>query len=128
MATSLLTTKLNIPPARPGLVSRPRLLEKLQTCLNYNLTLVSAPTGFGKTTLLTEWIHHSQPAIRAAWLSLEKEENDPVRFWDYFLVAVQKIESKAGENARALLHSPQPLPIESALSSLINELATITCE
>ena len=92
MEPSLLTTKFHIPPTRPGPVSRPRLLEKLQCMQNHNLILVSAPAGFGKTTLLSEWVQASQPLIPSAWLSLEKGENDPTRFWDYFIGALRTLK------------------------------------
>ena len=71
---SLIKTKLFIPPAPPELVRRPRLLDKIQAALNHKLTLVSAPAGFGKTTLLSEWIHDSQPPAPTAWLSLEEAD------------------------------------------------------
>ncbi|MEE9617637.1 MAG: hypothetical protein V3T90_11635, partial [Anaerolineae bacterium] len=84
MATPLLTTKLYIPPARPELVSRPRLIERLNAGLHRKLTLVSAPAGFGKTTLLSEWAsqRESESASQrfVAWLSLDEGDNDPTRF------------------------------------------------
>jgi LuxR family transcriptional regulator, maltose regulon positive regulatory protein len=126
MEASLLSTKLFIPPLRPGIVSRPRLLEKIQAALNYPLTLISAPAGFGKTTLLSEWIHYGQSRIPSAWLSLEETENDPVRFWDYLIAALQTVQPKTGEIALSLLHSPQPLPIEAVLTALINDLAKVS--
>jgi LuxR family maltose regulon positive regulatory protein len=125
METSLLTTKLYIPPARPGLVVRPRLLEKLKAGLAANLILVSAPAGFGKTTLLSEWIQNSQPPIPTAWLSLEATDNDPARFWDYFIAALKTLKPTMGETALALLRSPQPAVIEVVLTSLINDLTSI---
>jgi len=123
---SLLTTKLNIPPARPQMVRRPRLIERLLEGLNYNLILVSAPAGFGKTTLVSEWVHSSRPPVPTAWVSLEVGENDPVRFWDYFIAALQTLQPSTGEIALALLHSPQPSSIESVLTALINDLTKIT--
>ena len=93
---SLLSTRLYIPPIRPGLVTRPRLLERLQAGLGNNLVLVSAPAGFGKTTLLSEWVRHGQPRVPAAWLSLEPGENDPTRFWDYFIGALETLKSGVG--------------------------------
>jgi ATP/maltotriose-dependent transcriptional regulator MalT len=75
----LLQTKLHIPPIRSELLSRPRLIERLDTRLDRKLILVSAPAGFGKTTLLSEWVIRHRD--RTAWLSLGKEDNDPVRFW-----------------------------------------------
>jgi len=122
---SLLTTKLNIPPVQPQMVRRHRLMERLQEGLKYKLILVSAPAGFGKTTLLSEWIHFSRPSIPATWLSLEKGENDPVRFWDYFVAALKILKPTAGETALSLLHSPELYPTESMLTALINDLSNI---
>ncbi len=124
--TSILKTKLNISPARPQLVPHPRLVERLQECLNYNLILVSAPAGFGKTTLLSGWTRESQPRIHTAWVSLDEGDNDPVRFWDYFIAALEILQPAIGEKAMALLHSPQPLPIESVLTTLINDLSSVS--
>jgi len=124
--TSLLTTKLNIPPTRHELVARTHLYERLSECFNYNLVLVSAPAGFGKTTLLSEWIRSTKPPINAAWISLDESDNDPVRFWDYIITALQKIQPDCGEKILPLLHStPQPT-IETVLTALINDLSTIT--
>lgn len=127
MEVPLLTTKLNVPPAQPHLVSRPRLFKRLQEGLNHNLILVSASAGFGKTTLVSEWVHRNQHQNPAAWISLDEGDNDPVRFWDYFITALQTWQSTAGEKARKLLHSPQmfgQIPaIESVLTLLINDLA-----
>jgi len=123
---SLLTTKLYIPPARPGLVPRPRLIERLQKSPHCNLILVSAPAGFGKTTLLTEWIYHSQPALPTAWFSIEETENDPARFWEYFIAALKTIHTDIGETALQLLRSPQPLPTQSVLTPLVNRVMGVT--
>jgi LuxR family maltose regulon positive regulatory protein len=125
VATSLLATKFNIPPIRPQLVTRPRLIERLQEALNYNLILVSAPAGFGKTTLLSEWVHKNQPKIYTTWISLDEGDNDPVRFWDYFISALQVVQPGCGENILPLLHSPQPMSTESILTTLINDLNLI---
>lgn len=125
MTAPLLTTKLYIPPIRAELVSRPRLIERLNAGLDRKLTLISAPAGFGKTTLLSEWIRCSEPRTRFAWISLDKGDNDPVRFWDYFVAALGGLQAGLGENALALLHSPQPPPIETVLTPLINEIAAI---
>lgn len=124
----LLTTKLNIPPARPQMVPRPRLTERLQEGLNYNLILVSAPAGFGKTTLLSEWARHSQPIIWTAWVSLDEGDNDTVRFWDYFIAALKKPKSDIGEKILPWLHSSPPIPTESLLTALINEISSISFE
>jgi len=123
METSLLATKLFVPPARPGLVPRPRLMERLQTALTCRLTLVSAQAGYGKSTVLTQWISENRPPGGAAWLSLDEGDNDPVRFWDYFIAALRTLRPTTGETALALLRSPQPYPTESVLTALINDLA-----
>jgi LuxR family maltose regulon positive regulatory protein len=133
MTTPLLTTKLYIPPVRPDpstglrtrLVSRPRLIERVNTGLYCKLTLISAPAGFGKTTLLSEWIHCRggvTPPLQVAWVSLDKGDNDPTRFWAYFIAALQTVQSDIGEAALAMLQSPQPPPIEPILTTLINEI------
>ena len=125
METALLATKLFIPPVKPGTVPRPRLVEKLKRGLNNSLTLVSAPAGFGKTTLLSECVHSTQPPIPAAWLSLEESENDPVSFWEYFIAALRTLHPTVGGTSLRLLRSSQPAPIESTLSFLINDMAAI---
>ena len=122
METSLLTTKLTIPPARFQIVPRPRLIEILEESLNFNLVLVSAPAGFGKTTLLSEWTRLNPPEVRTAWFSLEEADNDPVRFWDYFIAALQTIQPGCGEKMLPSLRSSQPPSTESMLTVLINEL------
>jgi LuxR family transcriptional regulator, maltose regulon positive regulatory protein len=121
----LLTTRLNIPPARPNLLTRPRLIECLLTAPGYSLVLVSAPAGFGKTTLLSEWVRHNQAQTPAAWLSLEEADNDPVRFWEYFVAGLKTLHPAAGDRALAMLHYPQPSPIEPVLTTLINDLTTV---
>ncbi len=123
MSISLLTTKLYIPPPRPDLVPRPRLLERLAGGLRGKLTLVSAPAGFGKTTLVSEWA--SRGAVPVTWLSLDEGDNDPVRFLTYFIAALQMIDADIGETAQTVLQSPQPLQIESLLLGLINEITDI---
>ena len=125
METSLLKTKLNIPPTRPQLVQRPGLYERLQEGLNYKLVLVSAPAGFGKTTLLSEWIHCSKQGISTAWISLDEGDNDPVRFWDYFIASIQTFQTDFAENIMPWLKSSQPPSTEPLMVALINELANI---
>jgi LuxR family maltose regulon positive regulatory protein len=117
---SLLTTKLYLPPARSNLVPRPHLIERLNAGLTHRLTLISAPAGFGKTTLLSAWIPQSQRCV--AWVSLDEGDNDPTRFWSYFISAVQMLDSQLGQNALRLLESPQRFPFDLILTSLLNDL------
>ena len=125
-AGPLLETKLYIPGWRPRLVSRPRLIERLDQGAERKLILVSAPVGFGKSTLLAEWLAATPASERAsAWVSLDPTDNDPALFWAYFIAALQTIGSGVGESALSLLHSPQPPPIESVLTTLINEISAI---
>jgi LuxR family transcriptional regulator, maltose regulon positive regulatory protein len=118
--TPLLATKLYIQPARLNRVPRPRLMEQLH--ITRPLTLIAAPAGFGKTTLLSGWIPYSQQCV--TWLSLDDDDNDPIRFWVYVVAALQKLRANLGEGALALLQSPQPPPITSILSTLINEISS----
>ena len=119
----LLLTKLYIPRAHPDLVERPWLIERLNEGLRRNLTLVSAPAGYGKTTSLSTWIGKTR--MPCAWVSLDERDNDPARFWSYFIAALQTLHPGAGSTARAMLQSPQPPPVETALSDLINEIALL---
>ena len=119
----LLVTKLHIPPTRAKLVSRPRLIERLNEGMKGKLTVVSAPAGFGKTTLLSEWAAQSKSPV--AWVSLDKGDNDPVRFWAYFLAAMRAIQAELEEPTQALLDSSQPPCTERVLAVLINQTATV---
>src|SRR5512135_2232342 len=121
MASPLLKTKLNIPPARPHLVARPRLIEKLNEGLTRPLTLLSAPPGFGKTTLLTEWLEH-QPK-RAAWLSLDERDNDLARFLAYLVAAIETVQQEVGRQALNRLHSRRRPTLESVMTLLSNDIA-----
>ena len=128
----LLSTKLYIPPARPELVTRPRLIERLHESLpagrTAGVTLISAPAGFGKTTLLSEWVAAlSRERVRAAWLSLDEGDNDPARFLTYLIAALQTIEADLGTEALHVLRAtqPQPPPIETILTDLLNEIITL---
>jgi LuxR family maltose regulon positive regulatory protein len=123
MVTPLLATKLHIPPLRPSLVPRPRLVERLNAGLDRRLVLVSAPAGFGKTTLLSEWVTSAGEPI--AWLSLDDEDNDPTRFFTYLLAAFQQMHPAVGEMAQLMLQAPQPPPPQALLTSIINDLAAL---
>jgi len=121
----ILATKLYIPPSRRSVVLRPRLVERLNEGLaaGNRLTLVSAPAGFGKTTLVGEWV--ASCGRPAAWLSLDEGDSDPSRFLTYLIAALQTVAPGIGEGVLTVLQSPQPPPLESTLTALLNDLATI---
>ncbi len=116
----LLATRLHAPRPRTHLVSRPHLVERLQRGVTGALTLVSAPAGFGKTTLLAQWIAES--GLPVAWLSVDAEDNDPTRFLTYLIAALQRLYAQLGTTALALLHTPQPPTPEAVLAVLTNDL------
>jgi LuxR family maltose regulon positive regulatory protein len=119
----ILATKLYIPVPRSDLVSRPRLVAQLNQGLDGKLILISAPAGFGKTTLLSEWIAAGNIADSTAWLSLDQDDNDPRRFWAHILSAIQAVRMNVGVTALSALQLDKPLSIKVLLTSLINELA-----
>jgi LuxR family maltose regulon positive regulatory protein len=159
MSTPLLITKLYVPPVRAEMVPRPRLIERLNAGLwqgglgvgkgglgkgaprkglgfAHRLTLVSAPAGFGKTTLVSEWIHglgvryQTAPGERrdappqVVWLSLDEGDNDPVLFLPYLIAALQQLDETIGEGAQSLLQSPQLPSGQGLATQLLNELST----
>lgn len=120
----LLATKLYIPEPRTDLVQRTRLVESLNTGIHRKVSLISAPAGFGKTTLLSEWIFQSH--LPVAWISLDKGDNDPGYFIRYIIAALRKVEPKVGETTLALLQSPLPPPFEAIIVNLIQEIEYIS--
>lgn len=142
MPAPILTTKLFVPPPRQRIVARPRLIERLDEGFSSGrkLTLVSAPAGFGKSALLSEWNEHIRLTAAQAdknknrkvkdipqivWLSLDQADNDLVRFLSYLIAALQRIAPNIGAGALAALQSPQPPPTEALLVALLNEIAAI---
>ena len=126
IASPLLETKLYVPRRRRGLVARPRLSERLSRGAESKLTVVSAPAGFGKTTLLTEWLAAAPAAERTtAWLSLDSSDNQAASFWPYLIAALRTVVPGVGAGALALLESPQPPPISAVLATLLNELGAL---
>jgi len=123
MSSSLLSTKLYIPPARANAIARPRLTEKLLNGLNQasSFVLLSGPPGFGKTTLLSEFAVRLKGSV--AWVSLDEGDNDPVRFWSYLIAACQSVRPGIGESALELLKSPLPLSDHAVPSILINDFS-----
>ncbi|MBI5297078.1 MAG: LuxR family transcriptional regulator [Chloroflexi bacterium] len=125
MSTPILATKLYIPPPRAKIVIRPRLIEQLNEGLSsgHKLSIISASAGFGKTTLVSEWVVGCGRPV--AWLSLDEGDNDITRFLTYLIAALQKIMANIGAGVLGAIQSPQPPPTESILTTLINEVATI---
>ena len=123
MGSDLLQTKLFVPPIRPNLVPRPHLIEQLNQRLKLGskLTLLSAPAGFGKTTLVTNWLHDS--GLQIAWLSLDEGDNDPARFLSYIVAALQKTNIGINEAVQSMLVSPQRPTNELVIGALINDVS-----
>ena len=123
MFQGLLRTKLYLPSGRLHLVARPRLTARLNESLTRPFTLLSAPAGFGKTTLLSEWV--AQAKLPVAWLVLDADDNDPVRFWSYFIAALQQVDAAIGSSSLALLQLPKATVLESMLRVLVNEIDSL---
>lgn len=124
----LLRTKLYAPAFGPKIVPRPRLIERLQEGLSRKLTLVAAPAGFGKSTLVSEWGAIAKQPI--AWLSLDAEDNDPIRFLTYLVSALQTVAPTIGQGVLQMLQTPQPPPDqvgrEALLTALLNDITTLS--
>src|ERR1700730_1487381 len=126
MAGPLLETKLHVPQSRRGLVARARLSERLSRGAESALTLVSAPAGFGKTTLLAQWLAAAPADGRSvAWLSLDQRDNDPALFWTYLVAALTTAAAGIGAGALSLLQPPRP-PSEAGPATLLNDLDAIS--
>ncbi|KAF0207052.1 MAG: LuxR C-terminal-related transcriptional regulator [Actinomycetota bacterium] len=128
MSTPILDTKLYLPPPRPNAVLRPCLIERLDEGLRSRLILVSAPAGFGKTTLVCEWmagLERLDLDVRPAWLSLDEGDGDPARFLAYLVATLRTVAADVGQGVLDTLQSPQPPPTESMLSTLLNEVAAL---
>ena len=123
MHTSILATKLFIPPPRPDLIARSRLVERMDAGHHGKLTLVSAPAGFGKTTLVSAWRATSTHPV--AWVALDEEDSNTVRFFTYFVAALRTIAPGLGEDVLKMLQSTPPAPLDSLLTALLNEMAAI---
>jgi LuxR family maltose regulon positive regulatory protein len=128
-APVLLVTKLALPPIRSDLVARPRLINQLHLGIQRPLPLIAAPAGFGKTTILRDWLQEAP--VLAAWVSLEHEDDDLARFWSYVFTALERVQPGSGASALGLLYrvAPQSLPpIETILTIWINGLAILSNE
>lgn len=124
LSNQLFSTKLFVPPARETLAPRPRLVRRLNQGLELPLTLVSAPAGYGKTTLLSEW-RLSNPDYPLAWISLDDEDNDPERFLSYLDAALESLKPGLAKVAPGLLQSPQPPSLQLLLAGLIHDLSQV---
>jgi LuxR family maltose regulon positive regulatory protein len=126
----LLRTKLHLPIPRPDTLLRPELLARLDSALELGIRLVllSAPAGYGKTTLAASWLAGlvAHQTAQAAWLSLDADENDPVRFWSYFIAALQTVVPEAGGDSLSLLHATPPAPLNTVLALLLNDLVGLS--
>jgi LuxR family maltose regulon positive regulatory protein len=128
MSAILLQTKLFVPPQRSSLVARPRLIETLNQGLAGKLTLISAPAGFGKTTLVSSWLDFLQTEsgapsrVQIAWLSLDENDSELAHFLSYVIAALQRVDPHLGESALPLLQA-SPLPVSNVLTSLLNDIA-----
>jgi LuxR family maltose regulon positive regulatory protein len=125
VSLQLINTKLNIPKLRSGIVSRENLLARLSEGISTKLTLISAPTGYGKTTLVLDWLVHSGSGYPVAWVSLDEAENDPIQFLSYVISALEKIQEDVGQDIRAILQGSQEFQIQTILSVLINDIDLI---
>lgn len=125
LTSQLLETKLHVPKPRTSLVARPRLSQRLDRVTESKLTLISAPAGFGKSTLLAEWLASAQAEGQiAGWLSIDEADNEPAVFWTYLIFALRTAVPGIGEASLSLLESPQPR-IDGVLAPLLNELAAL---
>ena len=123
MTIPIISTKVYIPPVRSNVVLRPRLIDRLNDSLHRKLILISASAGFGKTTLVSEWLAGCKQ--QAAWLSLEDGDNDPTIFLTYLVAALQTIAANIGEGLLAVLQSPQPPAAKTIMTALLNEITAI---
>ncbi|HEY7022590.1 MAG TPA: LuxR C-terminal-related transcriptional regulator [Ktedonobacterales bacterium] len=118
--SDLLRTKLTAPPPRDHLVTRSRLIQRLENALPRKLTLVSAPPGSGKTTLLSAWL--AQVGQPIAWVTLDEDDDDPIRFWTYAVAALERAYPGATGSMLALLRAPQPPTMRALQTLLLNAL------
>jgi LuxR family maltose regulon positive regulatory protein len=125
----LLTTKIAIPPTRLNIVPRPRLMQLMNAAIQGPLTLLIAPAGWGKTTLLYTWHADAEHgAWPLAWVSLDADDNDPGRFWTYVITALNTLHPGVGGTPLTLLHASPPPPIEAVLTSLLNALTYLSTQ
>ena len=124
--SDLLATKLFIPRRRPNGVERTSLIEQLNIGMDRKLTLITAPAGFGKTTLITQWIPQSERCV--TWLSLDKGDNDPARFWAYVISALQLLRADIGQKALSIAPIPTPAPHPGGIDRLTQRSSRLSKE
>ncbi len=120
----VLKTKLYIPSVRTRRVTRNRLVERMEVSAAQEFTLISAPAGYGKTTLLSEWATNTE--LPVAWVSLDASDNDPNRFFTYVGEAINSVQPGAADHSLEMLHSSMPLPITTVISTLLNDLCDVS--
>jgi len=123
---ALLATKLYVPSARAGVLSRSRLVQQLNLGIVRPLTLMSAPAGYGKTTVVSTWAAGSGEPV--AWLTLDAGDNDPMRFWRYIDAALQTVDSCLGESLRPALFSAHPPALEQVIVGIVNDIVALNRE
>ena len=128
MAGTILATKLHFPQVRSNLVLRPRLVKILDKGLHGPLTLISAPAGSGKTTLMAEWRANADRSLPMAWLSLDPMDNDPLRFLTYLTASLESASPALTRSITPLLQSPQPPPPEIMVVSVLEALGALTSD
>ena len=124
MHDEVLQTKINAPPLRGRVISRPRLLDRLESSKHQKLILITAPAGFGKSTLLSEW--SAARAEPISWFSIDASDNDPKAFWVHFISAIRVVHPDIGHTALEMLASPHAVPVRAILTALLNEIFTQT--
>lgn len=124
MQDEVLQTKINAPPLRGRVIARPRLLDRLEASKNQKLILITAPAGFGKSTLLNEWSAAGTEPI--SWFSIDASDNDPKAFWVHLISAIRVVHPDIGHTSLEMLNSPQTVPVKAILTALLNEIFTRT--
>ena len=125
----LLLSKLSVPAPRRTLVPRASLDARIEEGLERKLTVISAPAGFGKSTVLSSWAAASASDGRlVAWLSLDSRDDDPARFWRYFVTALSRLQPGCGQTALTLLNSPQAPPVITILTTVLNDLDALAAD